>query len=377
MERKAPRFLGQEVGEAEQALIREIVGTCGGLSRMELAATVGELLGWKRRRGSLKARECREFLEKLESQGGGWCCPPSGGGGRRGKATEVPVTAGGEPGARLVGTARDLGEIRLQQGRELLRRLYQAHLERRAPGEATAAVRDAQGQVRQQSRRQERGLETVFGEVRVERLGYGGEGLQSLHPLDADLNLPPELYSHQVRRRVAEEAAEFDKVVEALSKTTGAQVGKRQVEELVGRAAQDFDAFYQERQAGALQESESGPILAISVDGKGVVLRGEDLREATRQRAEASEHKRQKRLSKGEKRHAKRMATVAAVYSLEKRPEEVIEQALGEARSRDPTGRKSWVVLVDGHRSQLKTLVRCLRRSPAGLHPRSCWTSST
>ena len=40
MERKAPRFLGQEVGEAEQALIREIVGTCGGLSRMELAAPI-------------------------------------------------------------------------------------------------------------------------------------------------------------------------------------------------------------------------------------------------------------------------------------------------------------------------------------------------
>ena len=292
-----------------------------------------------------------------------------------------------------------------QQGRELLRRLYQAHLELRAPGEAAVAVRDSEGQVRQPSRRQKRGLETVFGEVRVERLGYGGEGLQSLHPLDADLNLPPELYSHQVRRRAAEEAAEgsFDKVVEALSKTTGAQVGKRQVQELVGRAAQDFDAFYQERQAGALAPSESGSILAISVDGKGVVLRGEDLREATRQRAEASEHKLQKRLSKGEKRHAKRMATVAAVYtiapqvrrpeevmrvlapqpqreegkrprpqhkrlwaSLEKRPEEVIEQALGEARSRDPTGRKSWVVLVDGHRSQLKTLLRCLRRSGVG-----------
>ena len=105
-----------------------------------------------------------------------------------------------------------------QQGRELLRRLYQAHLELRAPGEAAVAVRDSQGQVRQPSRRQKRGLETVFGEVRVERLGYGGEGLQSLHPLDADLNLPPELYSHQVRRRAAEEAAEgsFDKVVEAL-----------------------------------------------------------------------------------------------------------------------------------------------------------------
>ena len=32
-----------------------------------------------------------------------------------------------------------------QQGRELLRRLYQAHLERRAPGEATAAVRELAG----------------------------------------------------------------------------------------------------------------------------------------------------------------------------------------------------------------------------------------
>ena len=84
------------MGEAEQALIREIVGTCGGLSRMELAATVGELLGWKRRRGSLKARECREFLEKLEKleSQGGLVLPPKRRGRPRGKATEVPVTAG-------------------------------------------------------------------------------------------------------------------------------------------------------------------------------------------------------------------------------------------------------------------------------------------
>ena len=86
VERKAPRFLGQEVGEAEQALIREIVGTCGGLSRMELAATVCELLGWKRRTGSLKARECREFLEKLESQG--WLRLPA----KRPAACSTPPT---------------------------------------------------------------------------------------------------------------------------------------------------------------------------------------------------------------------------------------------------------------------------------------------
>ena len=101
------------MGEAEQALIRELVGTCGGLSRMELAATVCELLGWKRRTGALKARECREFLEKLESQGR-LVLPPKRAGRPRGKATEVPLTAEGEPGPRLVGRARDLGENRLQ-----------------------------------------------------------------------------------------------------------------------------------------------------------------------------------------------------------------------------------------------------------------------
>ena len=59
-----------------------------GLSRMELAATVGELLGWKRRRGSLKARECREFLEKLEkleSQGGAGVAPQAAGAAAGGK----------------------------------------------------------------------------------------------------------------------------------------------------------------------------------------------------------------------------------------------------------------------------------------------------
>ena len=189
-----------------------------------------------------------------------------------------------------------------QQGRELLRRFYQAHLELRAPGEAAAAVRDSEGQVRQQRRRQQRGLETVFGEVRVERLGFGGEGLQSLHPLDADLNLPPELYSHQVRRRAAEEAAEgsFDKVVEALSKTTGAQVGKRQVEEVGRNSMPSIRSDKRERW--------------LRVRGRSWDLGGRQrsccvVRICGRRRGSgpASEHNLQKRLSKGEKRHAKRM----------------------------------------------------------------------
>jgi hypothetical protein len=53
-------------------------------------------------------------------------------------------------------------------------------------------------------RLQERKLETVFGTVSVERAGYGQEATESLHPLDAELNLPNERYLLELRRRVAE-----------------------------------------------------------------------------------------------------------------------------------------------------------------------------
>ena len=39
------------------------------------------------------------------------------------------------------------------------------------------------------------------------RAGYRAAGTPSLHPLDGALNLPPEKYSLEVRRRVAIEAA--------------------------------------------------------------------------------------------------------------------------------------------------------------------------
>jgi hypothetical protein len=60
---------GREFTASELALVREVVATCAGLSRTELARTVCELLGWKRAAGGLKAQECREFLERLEAAG--------------------------------------------------------------------------------------------------------------------------------------------------------------------------------------------------------------------------------------------------------------------------------------------------------------------
>ena len=293
-----------------------------------------------------------------------------------------------------------------RRGQELLRKLLQGHLDQRSPGEAAGPVAGADGVERAERRVHERHLETTFGTVEVERVGYARAGHESLHPLDASLNLPPERYSLEVRRRVAEAAASrsFDEALFELSRHTGAEVPKRQAEQLAARAAEDFDAFYEARRAAAGEPSPEGSVVVLTFDGKGVVLHREDLREATRKAAERRRRQREPRfpfprLQPGEKKHAKRMATVAAVYtvapfvrspeeflqslmprspeaktrarkskppvvrprpvakrvwaSLEREPAEVVAEALLEAERRDPERVKRWVVLVDGAEMQL------------------------
>ena len=66
---KQQRFCGREFTGEEVSLIQEVVSTCTGISRRELGHTVCELLEWKRPGGGLKARECKDLLELLESKG--------------------------------------------------------------------------------------------------------------------------------------------------------------------------------------------------------------------------------------------------------------------------------------------------------------------
>ena len=132
-----------------------------------------------------------------------------------------------------------------RRGEALIRKLLQGHLDQRSPGEAAGPVEGADGVERPERRVHERHLETTFGTVQVERLGYVRPGHDSRHPLDAALNLPVERYSLEVRRRVAEAAASrsYDEALFDLSRHTGAEVPKRQAEQLVVRAAEDFDAL--------------------------------------------------------------------------------------------------------------------------------------
>ena len=92
-------------------------------------------------------------------------------------------------------THSDLERELEKKGRELMRVMLQEHLKARGPGQCEQPVCGADGVERSRLRLQERKLETVFGTVSVERVGYGQQATVSLHPLDAELNLPGERYS--------------------------------------------------------------------------------------------------------------------------------------------------------------------------------------
>ncbi|MDP9441236.1 MAG: ISKra4 family transposase, partial [Actinomycetota bacterium] len=174
---------------------------------------------------------------------------------------------------------------------------------------------------------------------------------------------------------------------EAVRSTTAAPVGKRQVEQLAGSAAVDFETFY-----AARARPVPGPddVVVLSVDAKGIVMRPGALRPATASAAQKATTKLQSRLSKGEKRNRKRMAEVGAVYTVAPVPRtpadvlagegaegrkeapkagvkwltasvvddaaSVVADVFDEAERRDPAHERIWVALVDGNNHQIERI---------------------
>lgn len=276
-----------------------------------------------------------------------------------------------------------------RRGREVQRLMLQDHLDLRATREQRVGVVDADGVVHTNVEPgHRRRLCTVVGTVVVERLAYRHLRAANLHPGDAALNLPVELHSHGLRRLAAVESTRgsFDDAAAAIGRSTGVSVAKRQVESLTAAAAADVEDFYSSR---APEPDTSKDVVVISVDGKGIVMRPDALREATAKAAGAASPKLGTRLSKGEKRYRKRMAEVGAVYdltpvartpadvlaskhrddtspppapkatgkwvtaSVARDTADVVARVFDEAERRDPGHQRCWVALVDGNNHQI------------------------
>ena len=246
-----------------------------------------------------------------------------------------------------------------------------------------------------------RRLSTTVGCVTVRRLAFRAPQRENLYPADAELNLPAGLHSHEVAKMAAIESARgsFADAADALARRCGASVAAPQaVRAMAIAAARDFDGFYDHT---APMMSSDGTLLVLSVDGKGIVMRPADLREATRKKAERDCAA--GRL--GDDGHAgrKSMATIGAVYDAEPAPRrphdiitlakagkrkhkkkakkkdrkkrpgpkavrkwltasvaanaaDVIKAVFDQAEARDPEHRRTWVVLADGAVAQIDAI---------------------
>jgi hypothetical protein len=309
-------------------------------------------------------------------------------------------------------THDQLEELVEARGREVQWQLLQDHFDLRAIREEQALP--AAGEARQVGGRgrvergHERMLATVFGTVTVRRLAFRAPGQPNLYPADVALSLPAGRHSHGLRRAAVLEAVRgsYDAAKAVVDRRCGRVVGKRQMEQLVQAAAVDVGAFYAQH---VPMPCTSEVLLVISADGKGIVMRPEALRPATRKAAAAKDRGRgvfRTRLASGEKPCRKRMAALACVYDAAPAPrrphdviavpggrsgerqvrrgphaeakwltcsvacdaKEVIAAAVDQAEARDRQHVRTWVVLVDGDRHQIELIEAEAARRKAAVH---------
>jgi hypothetical protein len=273
------------------------------------------------------------------------------------------------------------------RGREVLRLSLQAHIDACGDGDVGDAIvlASEHGPVRlAYKHRHTRPLVTLFGEVKVTRVGYGAPGHQAIHPLDAELKLPARLWSYECQRRLlrAVVCGPFDEAIALIAEITGTTVPKRSAEQLVAEAAVDFESFYAARAVEALAPAD-GEILVGAIDCKGIPM------------VKVGGAERVVRRSKGEKANKKKMATVATVHSqppIVRTPREVIDSLFAtdepserpkrpkprhkrvwasltagkdaviadvkdEMTRRDPKHERTWVILTDGERALQRRVI--------------------
>lgn len=251
----------------------------------------------------------------------------------------------------------------LRRAREMNRVLLEDHVRARGLGDVgprIEVVSEEKGtQVFARGRVHACRQKTVFGKIDVRRQAYSRPQEVSFHPLDQRLELAERSFSYEVQRRVVQHAVQgpFDEATSNVEDLTGFTVHKLSAEAIVVEAAQDFDAFYQQREAPG--DGQTGPILVGGVDGKGIPMKKPEGAPAVVRR------------KKGEKANKKRMATVATVHTQEPRvrtPEEVVEslfrsvRVVGSKKRVRPEHKRVWASLKKGKDGVIQEVAQEMHR---------------
>ena len=273
-----------------------------------------------------------------------------------------------------------------RRGRELVRVTVQTQLDALGDGDVGDAIALAcERPVRLAYKRvRSRRLVSIFGELKLTRMGYGAPGQRTVYPLDQELRLPGRSYSYECQRRLlrAIVCAPFDEAIALIACTVGIKVPKRAAEQLVREAAVHFEDFYAQRPAAEVKPAR-GEILVAAIDCKGIPM------------VKPERALRVVRRGKGQKANKKRMATVAAVHNqapIARTPQQVLDSLFcteqqperqpraqpshkrvwasltddkdtfiadvaADMQRRDPRRRRTWVIVTDGERALQRRVV--------------------
>lgn len=215
---------------------------------------------------------------------------------------------------------RGIEEFLVSDGRTFLRYLLLAHLSERGVGDIGASVHGADGVNRTHKRLRSKTIKTLFGPIVIRRLGYSKPHVSSVFPLDAMLNLPQSKLSYALQRHVVLEIVKnpFHESLHSIHRWTGVTITNEHAQRMIFDAAKAFTPFYDGRVAQEAHDAHPLPLLILTSDGKGVVMKTQDLRSATRQHALRKKRSKTTPVSQAEHHYSKCMATVASVYEIDR-----------------------------------------------------------
>ena len=145
---------------------------------------------------------------------------------------------------------------------------------------------------------------SLFGEATVWRACYWLKGVGSQFPLDDQLSLPQRSFSDLVQERISELTVvmTYEEAVTVFSKWLGWDLSKRSSEQINADQANYVETYYETRLVSDTPTRDT--ILVVSADGKGIPM--------TRKDSPPPEARR----GRGEKKTAKKDATVTALYTI-------------------------------------------------------------
>ena len=216
---------------------------------------------------------------------------------------------------------------------------------------------------------------SIFGEVEIERIGYGHDRLEAA-PLDARLHLPRRQYSYLFQQWLGVFVVD-DAHAEAIKKLKtilGLEVSVKASEDLNREQGSDVEPF--QNHLATPEATEEGPILVVTADCKGVPL----VRSALPPEEETTDTPLPKlanpRRGKGEKANKKKMAAVGAVYTIEpfvRTADEVIDEVMRKTAAKrrpKPAQKRVRAELLVGKVALFLWLAdEVIRRNPTATKP--------